>query len=46
MIPAFWLSYFAPVTVNNAFATKAVQTIERDAADDEIISTTTTYSKG
>jgi lambda family phage portal protein len=33
----------APVTVNNAFASKAVQTVERDA-NDEIVSTTTTYT--
>lgn len=32
----------APVTVNNAFASKAVQTVQRDA-NDEIVSTTTTY---
>lgn len=32
----------APVTVNNAFASKAVQTVQRDA-NDEITSTTTTY---
>lgn len=32
----------APVTVNNAFATKAVQTVQRDK-NDEIVSTTTTY---
>jgi len=32
----------APVTVNNAFAARAVQTVQRDA-NDEIVSTTTTY---
>jgi phage gp29-like protein len=32
----------APVTVNNAFAAKAVQTVQRDA-NDEIVSTTTLY---
>lgn len=32
----------APVVVNNAFASKAVQKVERDP-NDEIISTTTTY---
>lgn len=32
----------APVTVNNAFASKAVQTVERDA-NDEIVRTVTTY---
>ena len=32
----------APVTVNNAFASRAVQTVQRDA-NDEIVSTTTTY---
>ena len=32
----------APVTVNNAFPTRAVQTVERDA-NDEIVSTTTVY---
>lgn len=32
----------APVTVNNAFAARAVQTVQRDA-NDEIVSTTTIY---
>lgn len=32
----------APVTVNNAFASKAIQTVERDARD-EIVATVTTY---
>ena len=32
----------APVTVNNAFAKRAVQTVERDA-DDEIVKTVTTF---
>jgi hypothetical protein len=32
----------APVTVNNAFASKATQTVERDASD-EIVSTVTIY---
>jgi len=32
----------APVTVNNAFASEAVQTVERDA-NDEIVKTTTVY---
>jgi phage gp29-like protein len=32
----------APVTVNNAFASKATQVVERDA-NDEIVSTVTTY---
>jgi hypothetical protein len=34
----------APVTVNNAFSRKAVQTVERDK-NDEILSTTTVYSQ-
>lgn len=34
----------APVTVNNAFASRAVQTVQRDK-NDEIVSTTTTYSQ-
>lgn len=33
----------APVTVNNAFSSKAVQTVQRDSKD-EIVSTTTDYS--
>ena len=33
----------ATVTVNNAFASKAVQTVQRDA-NDEIVSTTTDYT--
>lgn len=32
----------APVVVNNAFASKAIQTVERDARD-EIVATVTTY---
>jgi len=32
----------APVTVNNAFAARAVQTVQRDT-NDEIVSTTTIY---
>jgi hypothetical protein len=35
----------APVVVNNAFATKAIQTVERNA-DDEITRTVTTYEGG
>lgn len=33
----------APVTVNNAFPTQAIQTVERDSRD-EIVSTLTTYA--
>jgi hypothetical protein len=36
----------APVTVNNTHPARAVQTVQRDPATDEIVSTTTTYEPG